>query len=131
MHAHSAVPESPRLRAGGAAASGAAALIYLLIGLGIASIGTARSGEAPDLPQFGVTMAVVSLAIAAVLLRLRSRVVLGAVAALQFAVIVGYFALAEIREPPVELWGLVIKGLQLVALGVTVALVIRGRSRPS
>lgn len=131
MHAHPAVLESPRLRAGGAAASAVAALVYLLIGLGILSIGTARSGEAPDLPQFGVTMAVVSLAIAAVLLRLRSRIVLGAVAVLQLVVIVGYFALAGIRVPPVELWGLVIKGLQLVALGVTVALVVRGRSRLS
>ena len=40
-----------------------------------------------------------------------------------------YFAVAEIREPPVELWGVLIKALQVVLLGAVVFMIIRGPQR--
>jgi hypothetical protein len=117
-----------RLRSIGAGAAVLAAVVYLFIGLGVLSIGTAASGEAPDLVSFGLTMAVVFVVVAAVLLRFRSRTVTFAVAGVQVLVIVGYFAMSSIRNPPVELWGLLIKGLQVVVL-VAAALLLARRTR--
>ena len=45
------------------------------------------------------------------------------------AVIAMYFAVAEIREPPVELWGVLIKAFQVVLLGAVVFMIIRGPQR--
>ncbi len=56
----------------------------------------------------------------------RSRAVWAAVAVLQVIVIVGYFALAGIREPSFELWGLLIKACQVVVLGCVGYLLLRG-----
>ncbi|HSK52408.1 MAG TPA: hypothetical protein VLA44_06590, partial [Clostridia bacterium] len=63
------VPPERRLRSIGAGAAALAAAVYLFIGLGLLSIGTAASGEAPDLLSFGATMAVLFIAVAAVLMR--------------------------------------------------------------
>jgi hypothetical protein len=43
-------------------------------------------------------------------------------------VIVGYFAVAGIREPPVELWGLLVKASQVVLLIAIGYLFVRVRS---
>lgn len=110
------VPSARRLRSIGAGAAALAATVYLFIALGVVSIGTAASGEAPDLLSFGLTMAVVFILVAAVLLRFQARTLTLAVAGLQVLVIVGYFALSNIRTPPVEPWGLLIKALQVIVL---------------
>ena len=120
------LPPERRLRSIGAGAAVLAAAVYLFIGLGLLSIGTAASGEAPDLLSFGMTMAVMSIVVAAVLMRFRSRAVTLAVAGLQVLVIVGYFAMSNIRTPPVEVWGLVIKALQVVVLIAAGVLAVRG-----
>ena len=120
------VPPERRLRSIGAGAAVLAAAVYLFIGLGLLSIGTAASGEAPDLLSFGATMAVVFIVVAAVLMRFRSRAVTLAVAGLQILVIVGYFAMSNIRTPPVEVWGLLIKALQVVVLIAAGVLAVRG-----
>lgn len=120
------LPPERRLRSIGAGAAVLAAAVYLFIGLGLLSIGTAASGEAPDLRSFGMTMAVMSIVVAAVLMRFRSRAVTLAVAGLQVLVIVGYFAMSNIRTPPVEVWGLVIKALQVVVLIAAGVLAVRG-----
>ena len=48
-------------------------------------------------------------------------------ALLNAAVILGYFAMAGIRQPPFEWPGLAIKALQAVTLVILVGLAVRGR----
>jgi hypothetical protein len=115
-----------RLRYFAAAAAGLTALLYVLIGLEVLPVGRPSDGSAPDLLAFGLMVGGM-FAVAAVLLLLVSRrVVWLAVAALQLLVIVGYFALAEVRDPPFAPWGLVVKALQVVILGVVAYLALRG-----
>ena len=116
-----------RFRLAGAFASAAAAVLYVLIGVGLLSIGTAASGEAPDLLSFGLTMGVTFAVVTALLLRFRSRRLWVAIAVLQLVVIVGYFAMANIRTPPVEVWGLLIKACQAIVLVAAGMLALRGR----
>ena len=52
------------------------------------------------------------------------RWVLGVVAIVDALVFIGYFALAGVREPPVELWGLLVKASQLVLLGAMAYLLV-------
>jgi hypothetical protein len=111
------------------AAPTAAAGLYLLIGVGVLSIGTARSGTTPDLLAFGAMAGGTFGVVAALLLRFRSRVLWAAVAVLQVTVIGAYFAMAEIRTPPIELWGLLVKGCQLVVLLAVGMLLLRDRPR--
>lgn len=120
-------PSTTRIRTLGAGAAALAASVYLCIGLGVLSIGTATSGQAPDLLSFGVTMAVMFAVVAGVLLRFHARPLAFAVAGLQVLVIAGYFAMAGIRTPPVEPWGLLIKVLQAVVLVAAVLLAVRSR----
>jgi hypothetical protein len=115
-----------RLRYAGALAAAGAAALYLLVGIGLLSVGTASSGEAPDLLSFGLTMGLIFAIVAGLLLRFRSRAVWFAVAVLQLIVIVGYFAMSGIRTPPVELWGVLIKLCQLVVLATASMLALRG-----
>lgn len=116
-------PGPARYTAAGAAL--AAAALYLLIGLGVLSIGTAKSGEAVDLWSFGATAGATFAVVAALLLRFRSRLLLASVAVLQVIVIVGYFALADIRTPPIEPWGLLIKVCQAIVLVAVAVLLLR------
>lgn len=103
----------PWVAAGSAAAT---AIIYLLIGLGVVFVGRPTTGENASLFEFGVVMATVSAIVAALLLRFRSRRLWIAVGVVQAIVIVGYFVLADVRDPHFEPWGLVIKALQGVVL---------------
>jgi hypothetical protein len=57
------------------------------------------------------------------------RVQYVAAASAAAAVIVMYFAVAEIREPPVEQWGVLIQAFQVVLLGAAVYVIIRGPQR--
>jgi len=102
------------------------AVLYLMVGFGVVSVGRSSSGEAPDLLRFGLT-AGVTFAVAAGLLGLfRSRVLWFALALLNVVVVVAYFALSDLREPPVELWGLLIKACQVVGFGALAYLTVRG-----
>jgi hypothetical protein len=99
------------------AAAGAAAL-YLLIGLGVVRIGESAAGGTPDLLGFGATLGALYLATAILLMRSSSPVVWAAIALFQVVVIVGYFAFSSLREPPIEMWGLLIKACQAGVLAV-------------
>jgi hypothetical protein len=61
----------------------------------------------------------------------RSRVVDGLVAAFQFIPLLGYVAFAGYREPPFEIWGILIKVCQLVVLGAAGLLALRSRTSPA
>jgi hypothetical protein len=116
-----------RVRSIGAGASIAAGGIYLLIGLGVLSVGSTRTGEAVDLLAFGVVMASVSIVVGVLLAMAHSQAFWIAIAAAEALLIVGYLAVASVREPPVELWGLTIKALQAVVLAAAVVLAVRER----
>jgi hypothetical protein len=110
----------------GIVAAVAAAAVYLTIGFGFVSVGTTADGDAPGMLEFGILSAAMMLAVAGALWRLRSRLVWLGIAVLQVLVIVFYVAVASIRQPPFEAWGLLIKVCQLVVLGAAAWLALRG-----
>lgn len=110
----------------GVAAATVAALLYLMIGIGVLSVGESTTGEDAGLLGFGLVMAASFLGVAGLLLFVRQRAVLLAVAALQVIVLVGYVALSDMRDPPFDPWGVLIKVAQLVVLGVVAWLIVRG-----
>ena len=113
----------------GVVAAGVAAVLYFLIGLGVLPVGESSSGGTPDLFGFGAILGG-AFAVAAVLLwRFQSRVLWAAVAILQIVVIVGYVALADLRVPPFEPWGLVVKACQVLVLCAVTFLMFSGRRR--
>ena len=92
------------------------ALLYILVGAGVLPIGRPADGSASDLVGFGVTLGGTFIIIALLSWRVRARVAWVAIAAIQLITIVGYFAAMSLREPPIELWGLMIKACQAVVL---------------
>jgi hypothetical protein len=112
-----------------AAAAAAAAILYFLIGFGVLDIGTGADGTSEDLLGFGVTAGAAFAVVAVLLLLVPRRVLLILIALFDAAVIAMYFAVAEIREPPVDLWGVLIKAFQVVLLGAVVFMIIRGPQR--
>jgi hypothetical protein len=118
-------PEDRRLSIARWLATGAslvAGAIYLLIGLGIVSIGESTIDGANDLFAFGLMMTAVSVAMAAVTWIARGRALLIGVAIVQVVVLVGYVAFSGVREPTFELWGILIKVCQAAVLGAVVYL---------
>ena len=109
-------------------ASLAAGLAYLLIGLGLVSVGTSTQEATTDLFGFGVAMAAASVGIAALLWFVPRRRILLGVVGFQLLVLVGYVLAAGLREPPFELWGLLIKACQAVVLVAAVLLVTETRT---
>ena len=106
----------------------ATALLYLLIGLGVLNIGTSTQDTGnQDLLGFGVASGVVYVTVAALVYLIKRRVVWILTAVLDFLVIVMYFAVASVRQPPYEIWGLLIKALELVLLGALIYLIYRSR----
>jgi hypothetical protein len=112
-----------------AAAAAAAAILYFLIGFGVLDIGTGADGTSKDLLGFGVTAGTVFAVVAVLPLLVPRRFLLILIALFDAAVITVYFVVAEIREPPVELWGILIKAFQVVLLGAVVFMIIRGPRR--
>ena len=108
-------------------ASLAAGLVYLLIGLGVVSVGASTQGATTDLFGFGVIMALASVAIAALLWFVPRRHILFGVVGFQLLVLVGYVLAAGLREPPFEVWGLLIKACQAVVLIAAILLVTESR----
>jgi hypothetical protein len=109
----------------------ATALLYFLIGLGVLNIGTSTEGTGnQDLLGFGVASGAVYVIVAVLVYLIKRRVVWILTAVLDFLVIIMYFAVASVRQPPYEIWGLLIKALELVLLGALMYLIFRSR-KPS
>ncbi|MHB1413943.1 MAG: hypothetical protein ACYC1C_01730 [Chloroflexota bacterium] len=110
------------------AMSGAAALIYFLIGLQVLPV----LETTQDQTVFGI-IAGLGYALGVVLLLAFDRRVLWVLgAALQLLALYTYFNVASQRTPPYEFWGLLLKVMQLVILVALVYLAIRpplGRPR--
>jgi len=106
-----------------ALASLGAGAIYLLIGTNVVSVGRSTQEATTDLFAFGAFMAVVSLAVAIALWLVPwSRVALIGVAIVELVALIGYVAAAGLREPPFDVWGVLIKILQATVLVATVYL---------
>lgn len=114
----------------GAAAAGVSAVLYLFIGLGVLSVGESSTGGTPDLFPFGVMAGGTFVAVALLLWRFESRLLWALVALLQVIVILGYVAMADVRVPPFEIWGLLVKATQVVVLGTMAVLIVMTR-RPA
>lgn len=117
-----------------AAGVAAAAVIYLLIGLGVISVIEDQAAE-PGTPMF-MAAALFSLLAVALLISAGRPVVLAG-AALQVLVIVGYVVVAANRTPAFEAWGIGMKVLEVALLAGFVSLAITpkrtitpGQSRP-
>ena len=108
-----------------AAVSAVTALLYALIGAEVLTVVEPETTEPGAMLAFGLPAAGAFLIGALLLVLFDNRVfwVLGAI--LQVLVIVGYFAMAGIRTPQFELWGIVIKVAQLAILGALAWLVLR------
>ncbi|MBD0293190.1 MAG: hypothetical protein ICV70_06405 [Jiangellaceae bacterium] len=121
--------EIRRIEIGAAAAAAAVAVLYLLIGFGTLDIGSSADGSAGDLLGFGLSSGGVFALIAVVLLVVRRRWIWILIALFDALVIGVYFAAAELRDPPFELWGLLIKFLQLLVFVAVSYLAVRGPHR--
>jgi hypothetical protein len=110
-----------------AAASLAAAALYLLIGFEVVTI-SADATATSDIFAFGALMAAVYAGLAILLWRSLSRLTLLVVGLVQVVTIVGYVAVSSVRTPPYEPVGLTIKVLQLaILIGITYLVVARPR----
>ncbi len=113
------------------AAAAATAALYLLIGFGVLWVGEAAAGGTPDLLGFGLVTGGTFAAAAIALLVMHSRLVLLAVALLQVVAIVGYVAMSDLRTPPFEPWGLLVKACQVFVLVAVGYLFVRGPEHAS
>jgi hypothetical protein len=108
-----------------AAVSAVTALLYALIGVGVITVVQPGTSDEGDMLAFGLPAAGAFLIGALLLVLFDNRVLwlLGAI--LQVLVIVGYIAMAGIRTPQFEIWGIVIKISQIAILGALAWLVVR------
>lgn len=100
------------------------AALYMLIGFQVVSIGQSSQGGTPDLLGFGLTLGGAFVAAALLLALVQRRIAWIAVGVIDLVAIVGYFAMANLREPSFEIWGLLTKAAQLVLLGALVYLAV-------
>jgi hypothetical protein len=114
------------MRALAAATAGLSALLYYLIGFGVLDIGEARSGDDAGLLGFGLSAGTAFVAAAILLVLVHRRWLVALIGLMDAAVIVGYFAMAEMRVPSFEVWGLSIKAAQVVLLLAIGFLLLRG-----
>lgn len=108
-----------------AAVAAVTALLYALIGVGLLTVVEPGTSDEGDMLAFGLPAAGAFLVGALLLILFDSRVLwlLGAI--LQVIVLVGYVAMAGIRTPQFEVWGIIIKATQLVLLCALAFLVLR------
>ena len=111
-----------------AGVAAATAILYLLIGFEVLYIGEPADGSAGDILGFGLSSAVAFAVIAALLLAVRRRWAWIVVALFSAMTVAIYFAVAAVRDPPYEIWGLLVKALQVVLLGTVAYLIVRGRA---
>ena len=122
-------PFRARLRQAAAAVTAVIAVIYFLIGTGVVTVVEDASGGQDTETQmaFGLAAGVV-FAIGAVVIVYVERRFLWWLGALGQAFIVyTYFTLAPERVPSFEMWGVMIRALQIVLIGLLVTLGTRRR----
>lgn len=105
-----------------AASAWAAGVLYVLVGAGVLDIGRAVDPGAQDLLAFGIAAGVAQLLVGAVLLGARGRAPLLLVVGFEILVVLMYVAVAGVRIPAYEVWGLTIKALELVTIVATLVL---------
>src|SRR5690348_14762175 len=105
----------------------AAAVLYVLIGFQVVAIGRSAQGGTPDLLGFGLAAGGFFAALAFLLALARGRLVWIPVAAADLVIVIAYFAMANLRDPQFEVWGLTVKAVQLVMFGALAYLAYRGR----
>lgn len=105
-----------------AVAAWAAGVLYVLVGLGVLEIGRAVDPGAQDLLVFGIAAGVSQVVVGVVLLAARGRAALLLVVGFETLVVLMYVAVASVRIPAYEVWGLTIKALEIVTIVATLAL---------
>ena len=112
-----------------AVASAITMILYLLGGFEVLYVGESTSGTDPGMLGFGLSAGGAFAVATALLLFVERRWVWVAVALLNALVIVGYFGMAGLRQPPFEWPGLAIKAAQLISLAAVLMLTVRGGAR--
>jgi hypothetical protein len=110
------------------AAAVACSALYVLIGIGVLSVGESTQEATTDLLGFGALMGAIYGLTAVAIWLLRSRVAVALIALFQLLPLIGYVAFASFREPPFELWGVLIKVCQVIVLVAASTLAIRAAS---
>jgi hypothetical protein len=105
-------PSRQTIRYVAAALAGLISLLYLLIGLQVVSV----IDQTEDQAGFAIPAAIAFALGAALLLAMDRRIVWIAGALLQIGMIVMYFVVAPDRSPNFELWGVLIRILQVPLL---------------
>nr|WP_297427459.1 hypothetical protein [uncultured Actinotalea sp.] len=105
-----------------AASAWAAGVLYVLVGVGVLDIGRAVDPGAQDLLAFGIAAGAAQVLVGAVLLGAKGRAPLLLVVGFETLVVLLYVAVASVRIPAYEEWGLTIKALEIVTLVATLAL---------
>ncbi len=119
------------VRSAAVLAAAASAVLYFLIGFGVLDVGRSTSGQGTDILAFGLMTGGAFTVTAVALLLFESRLLWIAVAILQVVVLVGYVLASAIREPPFEIWGLLVKACQAIVLVAVAYLAIRSADRSS
>jgi hypothetical protein len=101
------------------------ALIYYLIGLGVLSIGRTTTGESADPAGFGFGAGTAFLILTLLLLLTDRRWLWTLAAVVQVLAFIMYFAVSGVREPAFEMWGILLRMLQVVLLGTLIYLAWR------
>ncbi|MEX1169103.1 MAG: hypothetical protein WEE50_03065 [Chloroflexota bacterium] len=112
-----------------AAASLATAVLYFGIGAGVLVVVDVAASDAPGMFEFGASAGAAFVLGALLLLALDHRGLWLVGALLQVGVIVMYIAVGPQRTPSFEVWGLVIKALQVVILVALAWLTVRPPTR--
>lgn len=111
-----------------AAAAWGAGVLYVLVGLEVLDIGRAVDPGAQDLLAFGIAAGAAQLVVGLVVLRARGRAPLLLVVGFETLVVLMYVAVASVRIPAYEAWGLTIKALEVVT--IVAALVLATHLEP-
>lgn len=114
-----------RVRFFGAAVAATMAIIYFLIGLGVLNVGGTTTGETIDLFGFGAAAGGAFLLLAVLLMLVDKRWLWIAALTFQVLVYVMYVGVSGTRSPQFELWGILLRIIQLGLVGALVYLSIR------
>jgi hypothetical protein len=112
-----------RLRRTAAVTAALMAIVYTLIFTGLLSVGRASEGDLAILGVAGLVFA----GLAGSLWWVRSRLLWVAAALLQVVLGWMYVVVSAERDPAFEVWGLTIRALSVVLLGVLIALLVDAR----
>ena len=102
---------------------------FLLIGLGVLGIGGSSTGESADLAMFGFSAGAAFLVLALLLLITDHRWLWVLALVAQAWVFLVYFAVSGTREPPFEVWGILLRLLHVPLMLVLAYLAWRAPTR--